>query len=247
MLSLSADTLKMINEYWASDLGCPVGALTADSILVVPDPEPERRNLLFFLMHRDACIISVPPSLVNSLGSRTRQWKNQESVLDEERLKMLLDIPVERIVGPAFIGYAEKATFKPVKHTRVRVLNEHDVDALEQLRLGCSTQDWQHGGSQFGEQPLVGRFLRNELIAVAGYETWGSHIAHISVVTHPAHRGKGYGRDVVSRVAEIALNRHLIPQYRTLYSNRSSVAIAQSLGFVPYASTVAVILQQDFE
>ena len=46
----------------------------------------------------------------------------------------------------------------------------------------------------------------------------------------------------VSRVTADALGRGLIVQYRALESNTPSVAVAERLGFQPYARSVAVRL-----
>ena len=79
-------------------------------------------------------------------------------------------------------------------------------------------------------------------MALAGYELWGEHIAHIAVVTHPEHRGQRYGTCVVSLLAETVLTQGLIPQYRTLCANAPSIAIATALGFVAYSENLAVRL-----
>jgi GNAT superfamily N-acetyltransferase len=65
-------------------------------------------------------------------------------------------------------------------------------------------------------------------------------IAHIAVVTHPGFRGHGYARTVVSTLTEIALGRTFVPQYRTLEANAPSIAVARRLGFLQYATSLAV-------
>jgi predicted GNAT family acetyltransferase len=62
-------------------------------------------------------------------------------------------------------------------------------------------------------------------------------------VTHPAFRGNGYGRAVVSAMTRAALDEGAIPHYQTLASNTASRAIARSLGFTEYAQTLAVRLK----
>ena len=83
-------------------------------------------------------------------------------------------------------------------------------------------------------------FANGELIALAGYETWGGTIAHISIVTHPSHRNQGAGRTAVAGVTQHALRAGLLPQYRTLQSNQPSIRIAEALGFSAYATSMAV-------
>ena len=68
----------------------------------------------------------------------------------------------------------------------------------------------------------------------------GGRVAHIGVITHPGHRGKGHGKAVVAEVSRDALANGLTLQYRTLAANAPSVAIARALGFQHYADTIAV-------
>jgi len=119
-------------------------------------------------------------------------------------------------------------------------LGEEDIEALKRLQAACSSLEWEHGGSHVGDQPVIGTFDGERLVSVAGYEIWAGTIAQIAVITHPNYRGQGYGKAVVSQLTEEALNRGLVPQYRTLETNSSSMTIARELGFERYATTVAV-------
>ena len=95
-------------------------------------------------------------------------------------------------------------------------------------------------GGRVERTPIAGVFEGNSLVAAAGYEVWGGHIAHIGVVTHPTHRGKGHGKAVVVEVSRDALANGLVLQYRTLTANAPSVAIARALGFRHYADSISV-------
>jgi predicted GNAT family acetyltransferase len=70
----------------------------------------------------------------------------------------------------------------------------------------------------------------------------GGTSSHIAVITHPDFRGRGYGRSAVAHLAARALAAGLLPQYRTLVANHSSIHVAQSLGFELYATSMAVRL-----
>jgi GNAT superfamily N-acetyltransferase len=141
------------------------------------------------------------------------------------------------VVGPAYLGYARQVP--AVLHV-ARVLTSDDRDSIADLQANCTATEWEHGGSEIGVTPMFGAFVGDELVAVAGYETWGGALAHISVVVGPAHRSKGYGRSVVSTCAAAALDAGLLAQYRTLRSNEASMRVADALGFKPFADTVAV-------
>jgi GNAT superfamily N-acetyltransferase len=225
-----------VTNYWAADLGCSVESLFAQPLQIVTHGmELANYNGVFALFRNGMASASFPPSRVESLG------------------KLLPPLPCTpaqfadafrgagfNVIGPAYIGYAE--TVSTPLHA-VRSLSGSDMPAADELRAACTRTEWDHGGSDLRVQPSSGVFVNRDLVAMAGYEVWGGAIAHISVVTHPAHRGRGYGRSAVEHLAGVALAAELIPQYRTLESNRPSMKIAESLGFVHYATSVAVRLE----
>jgi predicted GNAT family acetyltransferase len=86
-------------------------------------------------------------------------------------------------------------------------------------------------------------FVGEQLASVSGYETWGDRVAHISVITHPKQRSRGFGQRAVAHIAMRALDAGLLPQYRTLESNSASIRIAESLGFCRYAISLAIRLK----
>ncbi|MFB6100657.1 MAG: GNAT family N-acetyltransferase [Candidatus Nanohalobium sp.] len=58
------------------------------------------------------------------------------------------------------------------------------------------------------------------------------------------YRGEGFGKEVVSKAAGDALEKDLIPCYRTLEKWRNSVNLAKSLGFEKYATTYLLKLAE---
>lgn len=54
---------------------------------------------------------------------------------------------------------------------------------------------------------------------------------NIVVSTIEGHRGKGYGKDVVRACVNWSLENNILPIYLVETTNKSSVAIAESLGF----------------
>ena len=139
-------------------------------------------------------------------------------------------------VGPAYIGYA--TTVAPPPHP-VRMLTPEDAGAILAMQQACDPTEWDHGSSS-PEDLCAGVFVGEALVAFAGYEVWSQSIAHISIVTHPGFRGRGFGRSAVGYLAQHALEAGLLAQYRTLASNHASIRIAESLGFQPFAESRAV-------
>jgi len=189
-------------------------------------------------------VVSVPGHLLDAFRLQAVEWSPAD-VVQETYLRHLVGETVERVVGPAFVGYTDQAAFQPVSAPGARVLGPQDAPAFAVLQAACSVREWEHGGSDLGAQPVVGADAGGQLVAVAGYTVWGGVIAHVGVITHPQYRGRGFGCVVVSQLTEEALQRGLVPQYRTLETNVPAMAIARALGFVHYATTVAVRLKAD--
>ncbi|MDB6078567.1 MAG: family N-acetyltransferase [Akkermansiaceae bacterium] len=222
--------MSIVTAYWAGFFDCISSELFA---------EPARFNGhvgemegywgAWALFREGSAMISLPPdseALISSLLT-TRTI---------EEFAAALKPVTERTIGPAYVGYAASLSGGS---DLARSLTPADAAALDQLQGACDETDWDHGGGSI-DQPCSGVFIDGRLAALAGYEIWGGTIAHLSVVTHPAFRGKGHGRDAVAHLAERAIEAGLLPQYRTLESNLASIQIARALGFEHYASSMAV-------
>ena len=91
---------------------------------------------------------------------------------------------------------------------------------------------------------MFGCFAGDRLAAAGMLERWGDRLLHVGIVTHPGHRGRGYGKAVVSAMSAHGLAAGGVMQYRTLQANLPSVGIARALGFQRFALTLAVRLTQ---
>jgi GNAT superfamily N-acetyltransferase len=193
-------------------------------------------------------LISLPPKVMEVLGAIASTWSAVD-VADPatllEHLSALPDHKVEKIVGPAFIGYGSSETLDLRDAARARSLAGPDQSAVSDLRAACPREEWEHGGSEpDGAVPLFGAHdASGSLSALAGYKTWNGTIAHISIVTHPQLRGRGFGSAAVALAAQHALATGLVPQYRTLRANAPSMRVAARLGFIEYGFSVYVRLR----
>jgi RimJ/RimL family protein N-acetyltransferase len=241
---LASATLRAVDAWWAGVFGCSETGLLPRRPSVLPRPPGDAFHGVVAMTFGEAApVATLPPGLFDDFRDRVKQALARG--LDDPALwAELFGGDVEAIVGPAAVRCADRETLRPLRSSAdVRMLSEADLAAAGRLRAACTDAEWEHGGSDVRDHPSAGAFLAGELVALAGYERWGKSIAHISVVAHPGHRGRGLATAAVSRIAAEALDRRLIPQCRTLESNAPSVAIAERLGFVPYARSVAVRLR----
>lgn len=241
---LSQRTLTIAENYWADHLGCAVTDFARKSPFVIPHgDELADYHGLFALFREAAPVISVPPDELATLASFFDRELAGNATSPERFVSAARKLK-GTIIGPAFIGYLDEISFRPVD-SDARLLRPDDEAAVDDLIAACPSLDWEHGGSLVGEQPTAGVFIDHRLVALAGYEIWGGSIAHIAVITTPEFRGHGFGRHVVSAMARHALAAGLVPQYRTLLSNQPSMRIADSLGFESFGTSIAVRLPSD--
>lgn len=236
---LDPRAISVASNYWASFFNCPVAELFATPTRVgLHGPELEGYWGASALFRQGKAMVSTPSGSDEFLA---------ESLADPARLSSPAGFaetfaPLSALtIGPAYVGYAS-LIHEP--GSSARALNESDTPAIQHLQNECDSHEWDHGGSPI-EHPCSGVFIDGRLASLAGYETWGGTIAHISIITHPDFRGRGYARDTVAHLATRALGAGLLPQYRTLESNAPSIRLAQALGFSRYATSVAVRFSTD--
>jgi GNAT superfamily N-acetyltransferase len=236
-------TLDLVDDYWSRFLGVPDGELRPAAPRVVVHAELGGYAGMYAQSFGAAPVVSLPAWAVGRYGPAAAEAAGA-GLVDDPRWGGVFGDLLERVVGPAEIRYADAGTLRTAsRDARVRLLDAGDAPALERLKRACSKTEWEHGGRELGTHVVAGVFAGDDLSAVAGYEVWDGAIAHIGIVTHPAHRGRGLGTSAVQHVARAALRAGLVPQYRALASNTPSLRTAERLGFVRYAESLAVRLR----
>lgn len=238
---LAPSLVQRITSYWRKHLGLLEGVRLFERPFRITNHggELEGYEGVFALFGEGGATLSLPPGR----SSEVERYVADEAQGAAEYANSLHDVAGVRVIGPALVSYAESV---PAPTHDVRHLDSGDSGMLARLRESCDELEWEHGGISEHTLAMCGVVVAgDELAALASYEVWGATLAHISIITHPIHRGLGYGRSAVAGMAKHALAHGLIPQYRTLVSNAASCKIAESLGFEPYATSVAVRLGEN--
>jgi GNAT superfamily N-acetyltransferase len=235
-------TLRRIDELWAQRLGFDAARLRTPGVHAIgPDVRAARPTL--FLLQREAVL------LVCGEPDATRLvvvgLDADASLPDASVVYARLGERVDRLVGPAFIGYRDAPPALPPGAGALRALEAADRASLSRLRDAVSSEEWEHAGiaSDHPDALVFGAFEGDRLLAAASFERLLGVAAHLGVVTHPASRGRGAGRRVVAAAAHAAAEEGLLLQYQTLEANGPSLRIARTLGFEPYARSLAVRLR----
>lgn len=234
------------DDWWARDFACSSAELRPTRTRVQQHAGALLDNPgIWILVAGGAPMVSLPSDATNVLTDVAQSWSTSD-VTDAAKLHgqlaPLCPRPVEKIIGPAFIGYG------PADSLNLRdacfATPFSSPGTIARLHAACQPEEWDHGGSEPHPERTFGVVdQNNDLLALSGYKVWNDAIAHISIVTHPSHRGHGLGRSAVALAAQHALGAGLLPQYRTLRQNAPSMNIAKRLGFIEYGFSVYVRLR----
>lgn len=240
---ISSETLKKVDAYWAAYFGCPESDLNGKATKVFTHAALGDFAEALVFRRKDACIVSVPATTPDIERSKLRAAKPAEA-FNAAFLARTFVISSDHVTGPAWVGFADKGGFKPVK-SDARLLSPADEAAMRELAEGCGETAWKQSKIAVDRQTNFGLFAGGKLVAASGYLNLAGQLAYIGVITHPDHRGKGYARMVASASMAHALEFNLVPMWRTLDAHESAIKLAVTLGFEKYAATYDVQLTED--
>lgn len=233
-----AESIDRVHSFWGRQLAITPAMLLSQQLLLVPHPEAASGASILVFQHRTFTCLRVPPSQYNTIAHASMQ--PDAALLEPEWWQHLLHDSFAEAIGPAYLGYADSTDFRPIAAASIRLLTPDDDPALRAFAVAVGSIAWEHSGLGDQPQPIVGYWETNLLVAAAGYTVWGESLAHIGVTTHPAFRGHGYGKAVVSGIGQHALTHGYVLQYRTLRANTPSLGIAATLGFQDYGMSLFI-------
>ena len=235
-------SLQAVVAFWAAHLGCSEVQLGQPSTSVVRNgPDLASFCGATVVLRPPACVLAVPEDWYEPVASRVGHRPPAE-VFDSAVLRQVLGAAVDQVIGPAWLGYADASDFRPAPTMGTRLLTDQDLPELQRLAAACGPMAWEHSGIDPARPPVFGCFAGEVLAAAGMLECWGDRLLQVGIVTHPAYRGRGYGKAVVSAMTAHGLATGGVVQYRTLQANLPSVGIARALGFQRFAQTLAVRL-----
>lgn len=234
-------TQEAIHDFWLSQLECGEMALSTRGVSVVAHGQEFRDYKgAFCFRYRDSCAISVPDQLVKIVSGAVAGMGIDEA-FNEKTLRAIFADRVDRVIGPAYYGYADESDLIQSRNLEcARLLLNEDLKIVSAFNQSLDGEDWALSGLQLTTPVLFGSFEGSELVALAGYEVLHKRVAHIGIVTNPLWRGLGHGKSVLASLAMYGVRQGLILQYRTLRSNIPSVVAATSLGFHDFGSSIAI-------
>ncbi|MFI6998990.1 GNAT family N-acetyltransferase [Nocardia sp. NPDC050175] len=170
--------------------------------------------------------IATAPSLVAAETIRAAELAVDELV-DPELLGRAL--PLAEVLGPATLAYLEEGDFRPAPGSLALEALPVEHPDLRYLATLAGDHDAEESGLDEITSPAFVIRDGHKVIAAAGYRTWPSRTAHLSVLTAPDRRGQGLARMTASAAVVHALEAGLLTQWRARVPQSRRVALA--LGF----------------
>lgn len=234
-------SVRLLRDFWVEELGCSEQDLASRGLVVCAHGSMAGYSGVYFFRAGEACVISAPAPLVDSLRALTAGL-DPAAFFVPEFMASLLKERLGKMIGPAWIGTIDGRGFFRRHGSETRLLGEGDWEALKGMLAAADPTEASHSALEPGRFPTVGVFEGRELAAAASYEVLFGKVAHVGVLVHPAFRGKGMAAKVISAITEEALSENLGIQYQTLSANAASVAAAKSVGYRLFAETIAARL-----
>lgn len=232
---------ERIDAHWCARLGCDPADLRTPGLTVLPHAQMRGWLGAYAIRQGEAAVITVPEPMVERVRAKLRGVPADEAVTTFT-LNRVFGTAVERFVGPAWIGYCDAASFRPFDSAEVRALGDGESDDVVRLSEACDETEWEHSGIDPRRRPIFALHRGPEIAAATSWEALSNGVLHVGVITHPAHRGNGYGKAVASAITAHGLAQDGIMQWQTLVENAPSLAIGQALGYQQRYRTVAVRL-----
>lgn len=221
-------------EFWCAELGAANFARGVHLQAHNPRALWNLADQAVYFEHANGVFITIPQEYLADLRSvfETSPRTPLDTFLSEMYTK-------GSIVGngPAYLGYLDGLEGPELPVCSV----DHEDSRVQEIAQEHPI-DWDVFGPTEQSVGLFAVVEEGRILGLSHYEVWGGVIAHIGVLTITSARGNGIGELVVRQAAQDALKRNLLPQYRTLWSNKSSIRISQKVGFSHFATTVWVRL-----
>jgi GNAT superfamily N-acetyltransferase len=188
----------------------------------------------------ESAIATVPTAALKPLLEYALHLLPAPDMTDPHRLRAVL--PLSELLGPAALAYLEDPA--PPGAAGHRAIPAHPGEAeppgavvevprddpgLAAFLAAVPPDDAGESGLAELTSAAFVTGHEGEVTAAAGWRLWPTGVAHLGVLTDPAHRGRGLARAVAARATADALAAGLLPQWRArpLASRR----VARALGF----------------
>ncbi|MEU4092634.1 GNAT family N-acetyltransferase [Streptomyces sp. NPDC026673] len=233
--------LARARALWEGLAAAPVSFAPEGGVSVVVSPESRLcpAGWVGVVSLGDAAVATAPTQRLAVLVREGLAALPVAAVADADAVREVL--PVARVLGPAALSYLTPDAFRsaPPGASAVRRLPRLDPE-LRGLEEAAGEESSAEAALGDITSPAFVVRAGGGVVAAAGYQVWPGGVAHISVLTDPAWRGRGLARVTASATVAHACAAGLLPQWRArpLPSRR----VAAALGFRELGAQLSIEL-----
>ena len=246
---ISADNLKVIDEFWCDFFGISEKQFASPEIKLVAHKDLADFQGVFCFKRANNCIISAPKKLVGFYKADIAKLKPQDIFVSEDFIESFFANEVKYTAGPATLYFLDKNDYQPMTEYQknkcradVRLLLKEDEPLIKAFYTQINPQELHASRMKLEDDCHFGCFKDDVLVSLASFEIWNHKLAHLGIATHQDHRGNHYGKRVLDAITQAALQTDMVILFRTLNSNDASLKLAESLGYQKYGETAAFTL-----
>ena len=238
---MDEETRFKVYKDWAERFDCDISSMTMPNVIVREHSKSLKGyNGIYCFFNGTTNIISSPTKYTSYIN-RAISGRHPMETFDANFLVKSIDVGKYKVIGPAFQGYIDRASFLEASSLEVvELVTSNQLSLLYDLRKSCSETEWEHSSIEINRQPILARISDERIVAAGSWRVEESGFLSVGILSHPDYRGKGHAKAVVSALTRKGLEDGFTMHYQTLMSNGSSVAIAKSLGFEKLACTLAI-------
>jgi RimJ/RimL family protein N-acetyltransferase len=236
---------RLLDEHWTAVLHVEPEVWRDADVVVASHPEPTHADHVYVIRRQASCVLVVPQALVGATSEVVGEWPTAD-VCDADFLRSLYGDHVVAINGPYWLGYATPESFRRVDPRGARPLSgEDDAARLAALRAAVDEHEALDAGFAVRARRELGIVDADGTLVCAGTLTpFRGKPANVGVLTHPDHRGRGYGTAMASALTELAFGEGATAtQFRLIQDDLAAQHVAAVLGYVEDAVTFEVQLR----
>ena len=215
-------------------------------IISTREPGANREPLIAIAKSQQACAWAVradiPPALASELDRLARDevppLDLQQAPVNSHRYISLL---IKRIAPKEATVKKTIESDGPAFEFPETLVQPSDVVVVEDEQLlNRNFTGWVPGEIEAGRAPVMAIVEDGYPVSVCFCARRSETAAEAGVETVEAYRGRGFGARVTAAWALAVRSSGRIPLYSTSWSNKASLAVAQKLNLVTYASSWAL-------
>lgn len=236
-----------ITGYWSRFLGVSELALEEPGIVFTEHAGLGDYQGIWFFVLGETAVVSAPPGLLARLEEHCGSADPGE-LLSPAFARRLLGDDARQIVGPSYQAWLPPHGFRPAEASDSARLAPADADCLREFQASLGAEQWDSSGIDLGGPPIWASYeddeggQENQAAGLCQFRVRERGVVDPCILTRPGSRGRGHASRLVGAMAAEALAADQLVLYQTLLSNGPAVAVAERLGFVQYASLLAVRL-----